>query len=78
MSGNNEHAIWENLRGTECVCGDEKLPGKSFCKRHYRRLPGELRDGLYRPRINNYVASYRAALAFLKLREPGASAEVQR
>lgn len=65
---NNDHGIWTNLRGEACVCGDPKLPGKSFCKRDYFKLPQPMRSALYDR--NGYVAAFRAALAFLELAEP--------
>jgi hypothetical protein len=72
----SEHGIWTNLRGTSCVCGDPKLPGKSFCRRDYFKLPKELRNALYQRA--GYLDAFRAALAFLKLEEPKAAPQTLR
>lgn len=66
----HEHGIFTNLRGTSCVCGDPKLPGKSFCKKDYFRLPNEMRTALYQRA--GYVEAFRIALKFLGLEEPKA------
>lgn len=67
----DEHGIWTNLRGEECACGDPKLPGKSFCRRDYFKLPNGMRSALYQR--DGYVDAFRAALAFLSLEEPKAA-----
>jgi hypothetical protein len=66
----NDHGIWTNLRGTSCACGDPKLPGKSFCRRDYFKLPNDMRSALYQRA--GYVAAFRAALDYLGLDEPQA------
>jgi hypothetical protein len=64
----NDHGIYDNLRGTECVCSGEKRAGRSFCRRDYFKLPQELRNALYRR--DGYPDTFRRALAFLGLEEP--------
>lgn len=70
MSAQDDHGIWTNLRGTSCACGDPKLPGKSFCRRDYFKLPNDMRSALYQRA--GYVDAFRAALTFLELEEPKA------
>jgi hypothetical protein len=68
LAEDNDHGIYENLRGTECVCGGEKRAGRSFCRRDYFKLPQELRNALYRR--DGYADTFRRALALLGLAEP--------
>ena len=64
----SEHFIYTNLRDEICACGDPKLPGKSFCKRDYSKLPRAMRNALYQRA--GYVDAFRAALRYLGLDEP--------
>lgn len=66
----DDHGIFTNLRGTVCACGDAKDPGKSFCRKHYFKLPKEERNALYNS--TGYVATYRRCLQLLGLQEPKA------
>lgn len=67
MSANN-HAIYENLRGSVCACGQPKAPGKSFCRDNYFALPKEERAALYKR--EGYPETYRHCLELLGLKEP--------
>ncbi|MCA1659942.1 MAG: hypothetical protein LC642_05310 [Verrucomicrobiaceae bacterium] len=64
------HGIFTNLRSDKCACGDPKLPGKSFCRRDYFKLPRAMRNALYQSA--GYVDAFRDALKFLGLEEPKA------
>jgi hypothetical protein len=68
-----DHAIYDNLRGTECVCGDHKARGNSFCRRHYYELPTPERRALYDR--HGYCDHFRKCCDLLGLTPPS-TAEV--
>lgn len=65
-----DHSIYDNLRGLECVCGKAKSPGKSFCRADYFRLPIDVRNALYVR--EGYPETYKRACGILGLQAPEA------
>ena len=71
----DDKAIYENLRGLDCVCGAKKAPRKSFCRVDYFRLPVGLRNALYER--DGYPETFRRALTLLELPAPTLKEESQ-
>lgn len=60
------HALYHELVGTRCQCGDCKTSGHTFCRRCYHRLPRALQLRLYRRMGEGYEEAYAAAREHLK------------
>jgi hypothetical protein len=63
-----DHAIYQNLAGTECVCLMNKRRAESFCKACYFVLPRSMRRALYVR--EGYCDTFRKACELLKLDPP--------
>ena len=56
------------LKGTECRCGSEKQPDKTFCTKCYWSLPKSMRSDLYKRVGRGYEQAYERAVKFLETR----------
>lgn len=57
----------ESLRSDQCpACASGKHPGRTLCGRCFRKLPGEVRDDLYKRIGQGYEAAVAAAMTALK------------
>ncbi|MBI3654141.1 MAG: hypothetical protein HY231_24175 [Acidobacteria bacterium] len=56
----------EELQSNQCVCGERKKSGNSFCHLCYFRLPPKMRQALYRTFSDGYAEDYDAAKDYLK------------
>jgi hypothetical protein len=63
----------QELQSNECLCGDYKNPGKSFCYWCYGRLPKAMKNALYQQIGNGYEEALDEAVKYLGLNEVGAS-----
>jgi hypothetical protein len=61
-----QRAILAELCGDVCACGARKTKRQTFCRSHYFRLPGGLRERLYHG-IPEYYDAYEEACTFLHL-----------
>ena len=60
---------FKELQSNECLCGDYKKPGKSFCYWCYGRLPKEMKNALYQQIGNGYEEALNEAVKYLELGE---------
>lgn len=68
----DDAVIYNDLRGTVCVCGAQKARGNSFCRSHYFALPVGLRRELYER--DDYPNTFRRACDLLEL-DPSAAVQ---
>lgn len=59
-------ALFFELSGRKCRCGDPKQARQTFCVNCYYKLPSEVRVALYRRFGNGYEEAYAMAIDHLK------------
>ena len=55
----------KQLASEECLCGNSKLRGNSFCYRCYKALPGDMQKAIYRSLGRGYEEAFEAAHKWL-------------
>ena len=55
----------EELKSTECQCGEYKNRGRSVCLACWRKLPRDIQVDLYSRIEDGYEEAYEAAVRFL-------------
>lgn len=53
------------LKSNGCACGREKKPGRAFCFRCWKSLPGYMKGPLYRKIGKGFELAYEIACQYL-------------
>ena len=56
---------FNELQGSQCQCGKNKNPKKSFCRSCYFKLPYNMQSDLYKRIGDGYKAAFDQAVTFL-------------
>lgn len=63
--------ILRELPKIECFCGAKKVSGQTFCHRHYKSLPLQMRSNLYHGFGDGYEEAYTDAREWLAQQKEG-------
>ena len=65
-SNGREARIDERVRSKTCICENEKIGGKPFCRKCFTKLPDDLKQRLSNQLVEDFLTAYDEAKTVLK------------